>query len=126
MRNAERTVGVGDGLPQEEIYMTGSSRMSWKLQQRTVRRVWRLRVLTLRIDNTLLLIGQGKFRACVTLVLRALMGLAGGGRSNSDELTAAAFRSILFIKKDSAEHDTTIPGSAGPSSTASFPSSSSM
>src|SRR6266849_3319065 len=34
---------------------------------------------------------------------------AGGGRSNSDELTAAAAsRSIRFMDKDSAEHVTTI------------------
>ena len=51
---------------------------------------------------------------------------AGGGRSNSDELTAAASRSIRFIDKDSAEHVTTIFGSAWLSSTASFSSSSSM
>jgi hypothetical protein len=49
-----------------------------------------------------------------------------GGRSNSDELTAAASRSIRFIDKDSAEHVTTIFGSAWPSSTARFSSSSSM
>jgi hypothetical protein len=51
---------------------------------------------------------------------------AGGGRSNLDELKAAASRSIRFIDRDSAEHVTTIFGSAWPSSTASFSSSSSM
>jgi len=52
---------------------------------------------------------------------------AGGGRSSSDELTATfKFRSIRFSDRDSAEHVTTILGSAWPSSTASFSSSSSM
>jgi hypothetical protein len=53
---------------------------------------------------------------------------AGGGRSNSDESTAAAAasRPIRFIDKNPAEHVTTIFGSAWPSSTASFSSSSSM
>lgn len=52
---------------------------------------------------------------------------AGGGRSSSEELTATfKFRSIRFSDRDSAEHVTTILGSAWPSSTASFSSSSSM
>ena len=50
---------------------------------------------------------------------------AGGGRSSSDEQTAVS-RSIRIIDKDSAEHVTTILGSAWPSSLASFSSSSSI
>ena len=48
-----------------------------------------------------------------------------GGRSSSDEQTAVSL-SIRIIDKDSAEHVTTILGSAWPSSLASFSSSSSM
>src|SRR5712671_2731166 len=50
---------------------------------------------------------------------------AGGGRSSSDELKETS-RSLRFSDRDSAEHVTTILGSAWPSSTASFSSSSSM
>ena len=49
-----------------------------------------------------------------------------GERNDSDELTAAASRSIHFIEKDSDEHIAIIFGSAWPSPTASFSSSSNM
>jgi len=51
--------------------------------------------------------------------------MAGGGRRSDDEFTMP-FRCIRFSDRDSAEHVTTILGSAWPSSTASFSSSSSM
>jgi hypothetical protein len=82
---------------------------------------------TLRIASRVLLLGQGKSRDRV-ISRRALItvGGPGGGRSDTDELTAAASRSIHFIYNDSAERVTTIFGSAWPSLTASFSSSSGM
>ena len=124
MRNDERTVGVGVGLTSGRyICMSGSSRI---LQRMTARRSGAgLFSTTLRIDSTILVLGK-ESAVFASYPTELLSPTAGGGRSNSDELTAAASRSVRFIDKDSAEHITTIFGSAWPSSTASFSSSSSM
>ena len=92
--------------------------MSWKLQRRAAQKVWR-RALPSRSFS-----GQETESPEYVSYLTKLSSPAGG-RSGSYDLTAAAPRSIRVIDNISAEHVTTIFGSARPSSTARFASSSS-